>query len=202
MRSSLSCLVVTTAGVLLMAGCRGDGGPAGSRMRVRYTAEQNPTMAAGRGMPSLDSEMQPAAWILIDGKEGGFRTSEKTGRPLLEWFIEEPVSSTPTFTLAVFRPLLGDDVDANFVLEQTSTVDESAAPARYALAGREGVFEAGRTYSLSEPEEALIVRNLADGQIVESIGPLPPGEYLLAGSIRYNELGNTVLAATKFRVGS
>ncbi|MCO6438238.1 MAG: hypothetical protein J5J06_14180 [Phycisphaerae bacterium] len=182
---------VLLVGAYLLGGC-------GANRHIRYTMVDNPTTRAGRGEPSTDDERRPAAWILVDGKEGEFRTDEQTGIPQIQWFIEKPVSSTPTFRLVVIPELLGENVNANFALQGDNL--PSGESVFYGLAGVAGTFQPGTVYSLADPGPAFIVTKQPQKTEVESIGALPPGDYVLAASVEGDAVDKKVLAATRFTV--
>jgi hypothetical protein len=210
MRTStiIGTFVVVT--VALGAGCRSGKDDAGMSRDVRpqghrepekkpvvYTASNNPTTLAGRGLPTLDDQFRPAAWILIDGLEG--RYVEVNGNPHLEWVIDRPVSATPEFRVEVFKPLLGAPDGFKAVLQSIATVDGSRHV--YGLAADSGVFRPGQCYSLTNPGSGFTLRNLMTGEVVRSIGPLPPGRYAFAGGIRNSDTGAETPAVTFFTVG-
>lgn len=178
------------------------GGCDEKKSAIRYTLADNPTSRSGRGEPSTDDERRPAAWILVDNKEGAFRTDEKTQVPQLEMYIEDPVSARPTLRLEVLPELLGKSVGANFWLESVNLATGESV--RYALAGQPGIFRMGQTYALSNPGEALVVRKFpadaGEAAIVSGIDELPPGNYLLAASVK-GDKQIEVLAASRFTVG-
>lgn len=167
--------------------------------RVKYTAENNPTTKAGRGEPSLDDKDRPAAWVLIDDLEGEFRSEGSV--KLLQWFVDGPVSSTPTFRVEAFEPLLGAPNSFQGVLSTSKSEDGSAVV--YAIKAADGTFEVGKDYSLNNPGANFTIINKMSGEVVASIPPLAPGQYgfltgvKLAGSAEAKE----ALAVTYFTVG-
>ncbi len=162
------------------------------------TAENNPTTLAGRGEPDLDDQDRPAAWVYIDGREGHF--IEREGNWQLEWVIDEPVSSTPTFRVEVYEPLLGVPKDFNCVLERKGVAPEDGTLVYYGLAAEEGTFQASHQYSLLDPGHNFVIRELPSGQIVSTIDPLPAGTYGLAVGVKNKETGKKGLAVTYFTV--
>lgn len=162
-----------------------------------YTASHNPTTLAGRGLPSLDDQFRPAAWILVDGQEGQY--IDVDGHPHLEWVIDNPVSSSPTFRVEVFSPLLGSPEGFKAVLQSIQTQDGSQLV--YGIAA-DGPFEPGQTYSLLNPGRDFTIRNLMTGDVVQQIGELPPGKYAFAGGIRNSMTGAETPAVTFFTVGN
>jgi len=172
-----------------------------------YTASHNPTTLAGRGTPSLEDQFRPAAWILIDGQEGKY--DDVDGHPHLEWVIDQPVSSEPTFRVEVFRQLLGDPDDFKAVLQSIQTQDGSslvygiAVDAAKDPKGSAGSsFSTSKTFNLLDPGPNFTVRNLMTGDVVEQIGELPPGKYAFAGGVRNTKTGAATPAVTFFTVGN
>ena len=168
--------------------------PAQPAKRVAPTAENNPTTLAGRGDPSLDDQFRPAAWVYIDGKAGRF--VEKDGSPQIQWVIEEPVSTTPTFRAEAFPPLLGNPTGFRCIIQTL----EGGPAAVYSYRADDGSFEVGKDYSLLNPGGNFSIRNHMTGDDVNEIPPLAPGKYLLAAGLRNEETGNDALAITHFTV--
>lgn len=171
--------------------------------RVKYTSENNPTTRAGRGQPDLLAGDRPAAWLFIDGFEGEYRSED--GKPLLQWFIDGPVSSTPVFRLEVYEPLLGEPRDFQCALQS----NDPNNPMIYAIKAKEGTFQVGQDYSLLRPGENFTILNKLTNEKVSEIPPLPPGPYGLAAGIRRTERDAAgeitgvveALAVTYFTVG-
>lgn len=164
--------------------------------RKALTASNNPTTAAGRGEPSLDDFLRPAAWIDIDGHPG--KPAEQEGRPLAHWRVDEPVKPAPTFAVQAYAPLLGDPRDFSGVL---STVDSvNGAKISYSIQAEEGAFEAWRSYSLLRPGAEFTIRNRTTGDVVSEIAPLTPGTYMLAAAVKNLQTGHESLAMTYFAV--
>ena len=161
-----------------------------------YNSDNNPTTLAGRGEPSLDDLFRPAAWIFIDGKEGKY--TEVNGSPHLEWVIDAPVSSTPTFRVAVYPPLLGEPDEFKCVLQSIETADGSKL--MYGVTAERGAFDFGREYSLLNPGTGFTVRNLMTGDVVSQITELPEGRYLIAGGVENTKSGARTPAVTFFSV--
>ena len=171
--------------------------PKRAKSRVHYTAADNPTKNADRGDPdpTLLDQFRPAAWVLIDGMEGTF--TEGNGNPQLEWIVEESVSSSPTFRVEAFEPIIGSPSVFLCALRTIEAVDGSNVT--YGIASQEGEFQVGRDYSLVSPGNGFVIRN-STGDIVDGIGPLAPGRYYLAASVKNPESEKTALAVTSFTV--
>jgi hypothetical protein len=197
--------IVLTAGVLVYwAGCQApssrgpaDEGQQQPARRASLTAQNNPTTLAGRGEPSLEDTFRPAAWIFIDGREGAFL--ERDGNPQVQWFIEDPVGSSPTFRVEAYEPVLGVPRDFNCILDTVESADGSKI--EYAFSAEEGTFRVGYEYSLLNPGENFTVRNRTTGDVVAEIPPLAPGTYLLAAGVKNLGTGKEGLAITYFTVG-
>ncbi len=182
-------LAIALVGITLVgSGCVSSG---------RYTEKNNPTTKAGRGMPVLDDPHKAAAWILVDGREGVYRSDNET--PLAQWFIEKPVSSTPTFRVEVLKKLLGKNVSAKFALQTIETKDGSHL--YVGLSGNDGVFVVGEDISLTSPGNAITIRQAETASVLEKLEPLAPGKYALVGTIKSLDNDNEVIAATYFSVG-
>lgn len=167
--------------------------------REVFTAENNPTTKAGRGAPDLEKHQSPAAWIYMDGKAGKYK--EEDGKPLLQWFIEEPISASPKFRVEAFEPLLGNPKDMNAVLRSIET-SESGESIYYGLAANAGKFEIGREYSLLNPGDDFVIRNINNGDVVKEILPLPPGKYAFMAGVKNTTSGKETLAVTYFTVNA
>jgi hypothetical protein len=180
--------------LVINAGCQ-----TGARKKPRkpYTAADNPTVVSGRGAPSLDDVMRPAAWVLIDGYEGEY--IEVDGNPHVEWVIDAPVSSTPTFRAEVATELLATPTDFKCALKSRDDAGDGPVRVYYGIAAEEGTFQVGKNYSLVAPGKNFVIRNAA-GDIVEEIGPLPAGDYLVAAGIKNTETDKEALAITYFTV--
>ena len=163
-----------------------------------YTAQNNPTKRDRHQDPdpTLQDEFLPAAWVLIDGMEGTF--IEIDGNPQLQWIVEEPVSSSPTFRVEAFEPVMGSPTVFRCALRTDEAVDGSSVT--YGIASQDGEFQVGREYSLVSPGSGFVIRT-ATGDIVDGIGPLAPGRYFLAASVNNPESEKTALAVTSFTVG-
>lgn len=159
-----------------------------------FTAADNPTTNSGRGAPSLDSAERPAAWILVDGKQGEF--VNRNGFPQLQWVIQQPVSATPTFRVEVFEPLVRQPSEFRYMIKSIEGNDDIA----YAVSASGGSFVPGKQYFLLEPGSEFTIRNWSTGDTVRRISPLPQGTYLLAASIRSGN-GQETAAVTQFHVG-
>lgn len=166
--------------------------------RPMITAEDNPTTAAGRGEPSLDDTFRPAAWVYIDGKAGTFKNGDQ-GEPLLQWFIEEPVSRSPTFRVEAYPPLLGTEID--FQCAFRAVDDPEGKAVTYALKAKEGAFKAGEEYRLLHPGAGFTLRQAQTDPELTNLDPLPPGQYALLASIKSRSNGKETAAVTYFTVG-
>lgn len=186
--SRTSILATLAVGLILLG--------AGCKVMKPYDAEHNPTILADRGAPSLDDEFRPAAWVLIDGKEGSF--TDVDGRPQVQWVIDEPVSQSPTFRIEAFEPILGKPSIFKAVLQTIEADDGSDIT--YAIAATGGDFEVGKDYSLSTPGDNFVIRERPTLDVVDSIKPLPPGTYLIAASIENPDTKKVGLAVTYFTV--
>jgi len=165
---------------------------------MTFTAANNPTTMAGRGAPDLDNPQSPAAWVFIDGKGGKFK--EEGGQPLLQWFVDDAVGSSPKFRVEAFEPLLGTPRDFKAVLRTIESEDGSDLV--YGIAARDGMFEVGREYSLLNPGDDFVVRNGLTGDEVKEISPLPAGKYAIAAGVTNSASGQQTLAVTYFTVRS
>ena len=186
-----------TVGVGLCVGFGGctAGGPGVS---FDFATEKNPTTFAGRGAPSLEDRNRPAAWIFIDGEIGTFK--ERDGQPLLQWFIEKPVRSAPSFRVEAFKPLLGSPTDFKCVLQTYDSPD--GVQLTYAIRSRDGTFRTGRDYSLLAPGADFVIVDRIKNEALTEIPPLPPGTYGLAAGVTNIKTGAEALAVTYFTVGA
>jgi hypothetical protein len=193
-----------TAGfVFLAAGCNGpkkgpiaDDGHKRPVQRATLTAENNPTMLSGRGQPDLDDWLRPAAWIYVDGRSGEFLEVE--GSPQGQWTITKPVSSTPTFRVEAYAPLLGNPRDFNCVLQPVDVSSDSTVT--YVFSAVKGTFNVGHEYSLLKPGKNFTIRNYSTGDVVLKIPPLSPGTYLLAAGVKNLQQAKEGHAVTYFTV--
>ena len=165
--------------------------------RSAMTAESNPTTNAGRGEPSLDVSSRPAAWIFVDGYAGKF--IERDGAPQVQWFTDGAVSASPTFRVEVFEPLLGTPTDFVCTLDTRETSDNSKIA--YGLKAHKGTFRVGQDYALLTPGGNFTVRNRLTGDVVNEIGTLVPGTYVLVAGIKNPDTGKEALAIAEFKVG-
>jgi hypothetical protein len=165
--------------------------------RANFTAKNNPTTAAGRGEPSLDEADRPAAWVFVDGKSGRF--TEREGRRLIQWTIDAPVDSSPTFRVEGFDPLLGDARDFKCILRSLDNTEGTAFV--YKIVANEGTFVSGADYSLLDPGENFTIRNDLTGDIVREIAPLAPGTYAIAAGLKNSQTKKEAAAVTYFTVG-
>lgn len=171
--------------------------PAAQPKSAKFTRANNPTTLAGRGEPNLEDKARPAAWVYVDGKAGKF--TERDGEPLTQWFVEGTVSSTPTFRVEGFEPLLGNPTDFKCILQAVEASDGSTVV--YGIAANEGTFTPGREYSLLNPGDNFVIRNGLTGDVVKEIAPLAPGAYAIVGGLENRSTGKRALAVTYFTVG-
>lgn len=164
--------------------------------RSVYTADYNPTVSAGRGAPSLDDPYRPAAWVLIDGREGRFVNPQ--GRPQVQWTIDGSVRPEPTFRVEALPGMLGAARSFQGVLQSYQPAD--GAGVIYSIKAEEGSFELGREYSLLAPGPDFVIVDRHSNATVAEIPPLPPGTYGLAVEIRNNEADKEALAVSYFTV--
>ncbi len=165
-------------------------------MRAVLTAQNNPTTIANRGAPSLEDHFRPAAWVFIDDQAGDY--VERDGNPLVQWHTKTPVSSSPTFRVEAYEPLLGTPKDFNCLLDTVESVDGSVIA--YAIQADEGTFDVGRTYSLLKPGDNFVIRNRTTGDIVTEIGPLVSGTYLMVAGVKSVQTDSNGLTITQFAV--
>ncbi|UCE60031.1 MAG: hypothetical protein JSU63_21635 [Phycisphaerales bacterium] len=163
----------------------------------RTTLKNNPTTLAGRGEPSITDEQRPSAWIYIDGHGGKF--TEKEGVNQIQWVIEDPVSSTPTFRVEALPDLLGTPKDFKCVLYTYASEDGSNVG--YGIAAKEGTFKVGYDYPLLNPGSDFVVRIAGTEDILDQIEPLAPGSYMLTAGVENAEMGVKTLAVSYFTVG-
>jgi hypothetical protein len=161
-----------------------------------FTADDNPTTNGGRGAPTLDDFFAPAAWIYVDGMAGMYL--EQDGNPQVQWVIEAPTNSMPTFRAEAFAPLVGDARDFACTVDTVDSADGSTVA--YAIKADEGTFRLGQTYSLCQPGSNFTIRNRMTGDVVTEIAPLTPGTYVIAGSVKNLQTGKEALAITYFTV--
>ena len=148
-----------------------------------FTAENNPTTLAGRGEPSLEDPRRPAAWVYIDEKPGVYR--EENGNQLLQLFTVSPVSSTPTFRVEYFEPLIENPTEFAFALEPVPEDDQQPSDAKsYDVSAKSGTFKFGKVYSLCAPGEDFVIRERRKRENLTEIPPLAPGTYMIAASIK------------------
>lgn len=205
MRTKDHWLVLGAVGVVAVVGCSSSGSnerSARSRTkepayRSTFNADNNPTVASGRGTPSLEDPERPAAWVLVDGKQGIYRDHD--GHKQLQWVVEDPVTPTPTFRVEGFQPLLGSPRDFRFMLKSIETPNGSGIS--YAVSASRGTFAPGKEYSLLRPGDNFVIRNWTTGDVVREIAPLPPGTYVLAADVRNEQAGKGTAAVTYFTVG-
>lgn len=203
MRKTICWFTVAACVLIVMPGCKKNGTRhsivSPSANSGAASTKSNPTTRAGRGKPTLDDPHRAAAWIYVDGQEGAFTTNPE-GEPLVEWIVGKPVSSAPTFRLEVDKRLLGKKVNANFVLLPIAS--EEGTNAYYALAGDPAHFTVGKDYSLTNPGNDVVIRNLLseDKPVVDHIEPLKPGKYGLTAAVSNAKTGDEVLAVTYFTV--
>jgi len=158
--------------------------------------DPNPTQRDGRGEPSLDDPFRPAAWVSIDGKAGRFRDAD--GGPLVQWIIDEPVSSAPTFRVTTYESLLGSKVKFRCALQPVDNAEGKAKT--FALKAKEGKFEVGKEYKLLTPGDDFEIREAGTDKMLPSIDPLSPGQYVLAATITRADDKGSAVAVTYFTV--
>lgn len=204
MRTNIAAYVLIAGLVVLASGCSGpekrpivDDRQKQPVQRATLTAENNPTALAGRGEPDLDDWLRPAAWIYIDGQAGQFL--EVDGNPQGQWTINDPVSSSPTFRVDAYGPLLGKPRDFNCVLQPVDVSDENTVT--YVFSAVKGTFQVGREYSLLQPGKNFTIRNYSTGDVVLQIPRLAPGRYLVAAGVKNHEIGREGHAVTYFTAG-
>lgn len=164
----------------------------------KMTDKKNPTTADGRGAPSLDDVLAPAAWAYIDGQAGRFVDS--AGKRRIPWQIETPVKTSPSFRVEVYIPLLGKPRDFAATLDTLDSA--SGRKVAYGIKADAGTFVVGRSYPLLTPGKNFTVRNRLTGDVVSHIAPLAPGTYLFAVKIANARTGKEGLAVTRFTVAS
>lgn len=190
----LTVLSVLTVGLMVVSvGCQA---PASKLPTAPYTAKNNPTVLAERGMPDLEDEKRPAAWIFVDGYGG--RYIEEEGHPHVEWVIGKSVSATPTFQVEVYEPLLGKATDFKCTLWGRDAEGKPTGT-YYSFKAKPGTFKAHTEYSMVTPGENFIIRDKVDN-IIDEIPALAPGEYLIAAGVG-NAEGKEGLAVSCFTVG-
>jgi hypothetical protein len=193
-----------TAGLLVAAlGCESsqkrpiaNDGPAKPVQRATLTSENNPTALAGRGEPDLDDWLRPAAWIYIDGQAGRFLDVD--GSPQGQWTIGTPVSSSPTFRVEAYDPLLGNPRDFSCVVQPVDVGGSQTVT--YVFSAVKGTFEVGREYSLLKPGKNFVIRNYSTGDVVLEIPRLAPGTYLMAAGVKNLRKAKEGHAVTYFTV--
>lgn len=204
MRTNIAVYILTAGFLVLSLGCEGSGkrpivndGQRQPVQRATLTAENNPTALAGRGEPNLDDWLRPAAWIFLDGHAGQFL--EVDGNPQGQWTITDPVSSSPTFRVEAYGPLLGKPRDFNCVLQPVEVGDESTVT--YVFSAVKGTFKVGHEYSLLRPGKNFTIRNYTTGDVVLQIPTMSPGTYLVAAGVKNHGIGKEGHAVTYFTVG-
>jgi len=163
---------------------------------MKMDAKNNPTAASDRGEPSLDDKDRPAVWVYVDGKSGKF--AEQAGQKLLQWMIDDAVSTKPTVRVEAYEPLLGAPKDFKCVLKTVQSNDGSYID--YRIYAKEGTFEVGRDYNLLTPGDNFTIRNAMSDDMVKEIGPLHPGTYAIAASLRNGQTGKESSGVTYFSV--
>ncbi|MBI1824955.1 MAG: hypothetical protein HY287_10955 [Planctomycetes bacterium] len=171
---------------------------AGSAHPAKVDAQNNPTAASKRGEPSLDDKDRPAVWVYVDGKSGKF--AEKAGQKLIQWMIEDTVSAKPTIRVEAFAPLLGVPTDFKCVLKTVQSNDGSYID--YRIAVKQDGFSTGREYNLLKPGDDFTIHNAMSGDVVKEIGPLHPGTYAIAVSLRNIQTGKESSGVSYFTVGA
>lgn len=164
---------------------------------VGFTGADNPTTIAGRGEPNLQDEDRAAAWIYIDGHAGEY--IEEDGNPQLQWYVTKSAHSTPKFRVEAYTPLIGVPDTFSCVLRSVS--NKGSPLVVYMIASKEGQFQPGREYSLTNPGSDFVIRDGQTRDIISEIPPLPAGEYALAASVKNTKKDVAALAVTYFKVG-
>jgi len=160
----------------------------------------NSTVKMGRGKPSMNNLSQPSAWILIDGNTGEYR-NDAQGQPLTPWYITTPTSSTPTFRVDVHKPLLGEAVDFQCIVQSQDMSDKTTAIA-YGLKVKDGTFTPGQAYNLLSPGENFVLRKAATNDIITKAEPLADGDYVIAATLTNRENGQSTVAISYFTVAT
>jgi len=166
--------------------------------KTKLSLADNPTTQAGRGDPTLDDRTRPCAWVHVDGQKGTFR--EQDGQPLLQWIIETPVSPTPTFRVEVLDEVIQPPLGFKCVLQTREAQD--GALVSYGLSADASGFVVGNDYSLTNPGSVFTVKNLTTGETVNEIGPLAPGDYLIAAALENKAHGKETAAVSYFTVAA
>jgi hypothetical protein len=135
---------------------------------------------------------------LIDGHAGRF--IETDGRRQVQWVIDEPACSTPTFRVEAYKGLLADpDTFASVVVSYPAEEGRNVA---YGISADAGSFKVGRNYPLLNPGPGFVVRNTEIQEVMADIDPLPPGSYVLTAKIENSATGAKTVAVTQFTVGA
>ncbi len=170
--------------------------------RGRLTMAYNPTTASGRGVPTLDQVDRPCAWFVLDGKKGHFKTGK------LEWYIEEPVSARPSFSIWVVEELVGELVNVRIILRRLMTSEAGNAPMaddlwQYRLEARaDGLCEMGREYPLCTTGDVFHMLDTRTREYVEEMPELPPGDYVMLGDITGTKAPKKSVLVTRFTVAA
>jgi len=182
------------------------GQPLRPGMRRGYlTLDHNPTTASDRGSPTLDDVQRPCAWLTLDDQPGTMRPG------LLQWFIEEPVSKSPTVTIWIVEELLGDLVDVQLMLRKFKDVEPDvphASPPADPLwdfrlsAAAPGIIKPGIAYPLCTSRDFFLMKNMAVNEHVDSLPLLIPGQYAIIGYVTGTKAPDKTLVVTYFTVGN
>ncbi len=167
---------------------------------IQGCATTNSSSKLGRGKHSLDNLAKPAAWIQIDGHAGEYR-NDADGQPLIPWYITASASPTPTFRVDVHKPLLGDAVDFQCIIQSQDMSDKATAIA-YGIKANEGTFELGTDYNLLAPGENFELRKAATANIITEADPLAAGDYVIAATLTNRETGQSAVAISHFTVAT
>lgn len=165
--------------------------------RTTFDAANNPTAQADRGAPSLTDRFRLGSWIYVDGRDGAF--VERDGKPQVEWVIDGSVSSSPTFRVEAYEPLLGTPRDFSCTLDTVESADGSTIA--YSIKAVTGTFKTGHDYPLLHPGKDFVVRNRLTGDVVSEIAPLVRGQYMIAAGVKNLAASTEGVAITYFTVG-
>ncbi len=167
---------------------------------IQGCATTNSSAKSGQGKPSLDNLAQPAAWINIDGNAGEYH-NDADGQPMTPWYITMPASATPTFRVNVHKPLLGEAVDFQCIIQSQDMSDKATAIA-YGLKANDGTFELGQDYNLLSPGENFVLRKAATDVIITNADPLAAGDYVIAATLTNRENSKSAVAISYFTIAA
>ena len=124
---------------------------------------------------------------------------ESNGKPQVEWVIDGFVSSSPTFRVEAYEPLLGTPRDFSCTLDTVKSADGSKIA--YSIKAVTGTFKTGHDYPLLRPGKDFVVRNRTTGDVVSEIAPLVTGQYMIAAGVKNLDASTEGVAITYFTVG-